>query len=144
MPCPREYKPPSDFSKLEIPQSSIKLEKKLGEGCFGEVWKAKYNDRVDVAVKMLKLQAQPRGKEAKALIEEAKRLHAFSHPKIVKIFGICSESFPIKVVTELMENGALSDYLKNSFTRGYSQSLNIEVLISYMNQACFLFLFLTG
>ena len=40
--------------QYEIPKSQITLNKKLGAGNFGEVWKGQWQGRIDVAVKTLK------------------------------------------------------------------------------------------
>ena len=110
---------------------------KLGEGNFGEVWKGKYKGQMDVAVKMLKLSVQAGPKEKEAFIVEAKTMHKFSHPKIVKIIGVCTQSWPMMIVTEFIENGSLSNYLRDSFSKRYSQSLTFDVLLKMMNQASF-------
>lgn len=38
--------------KFLIDRKDLHLEKRLGKGNFGEVWKAKYKGEIDVAVKM--------------------------------------------------------------------------------------------
>ena len=38
-PCPRESDAPERFFQLEVPPSAVVLDKKLGEGAFGEVCK---------------------------------------------------------------------------------------------------------
>ncbi len=38
-PCPREYKPPIKFKDFEVKPESILMEKSIGKGSFGEVWR---------------------------------------------------------------------------------------------------------
>ena len=144
-PCPKECPTPAHFDELEIPKSDIQIVKKqehrLGEGNFGEVWRGTYKGHMLVAIKMLKLrdelgQNNELGQNTDSFLAEARTMHALAHPKIVKILGVCTQSSPMMIVTEFVENGTLSNYLRNSFKGGYSQSLNFDVLLKMINQAC--------
>ena len=44
----------SDEEEWEINPSCLKLQKRLGEGSFGEVWSGLWNGTTHVAIKMLK------------------------------------------------------------------------------------------
>ena len=44
----------SDKEEWEINPSCLKLQKRLGEGNFGEVWSGLWNGTTHVAIKMLK------------------------------------------------------------------------------------------
>jgi serine/threonine protein kinase len=48
----------------------------------------------------------------KALCTEGLLLHAVQHPNILKLIGICTDSLPFLIVTELMSNGDLKSYLR--------------------------------
>jgi len=62
---------------------------------------------VDVAVKTLK----PGTMSADAFLEEAKIMHKLRHRKLVQLMGVCTRSEPMYIVTELMVNGSLLEYL---------------------------------
>jgi len=62
---------------------------------------------VDVAVKTLK----PGAMSANAFLEEAKIMHRLRHRKLVQLMGVCTRSEPMYIVTELMVNGSLLEYL---------------------------------
>ena len=47
-----------------------------------------------------------------AFLEEAKIMHKLSHRKLVQLMGVCTQSEPLYIITELMVNGALLDYLR--------------------------------
>ncbi|XP_013406798.1 tyrosine-protein kinase SRK2-like isoform X2 [Lingula anatina] len=105
-PCPK-IRPVVPFRELEINRNSIKLIKKLGAGNFGEVWAGKWKN-VDTAVKLLK----PGSMSADAFLEEAKIMHKLRHNNLVQLLAVCTDSEPIYIITELMVNGALLDYLR--------------------------------
>lgn len=105
--CPR-IKPVTQFRDLEIDRSAIVLEKKLGEGHFGSVWKGKLRNAADIAVKTLK----PGTMSPDAFLEEARMMHRLQHKNLVQLLAVCSQQEPIYIVTELMVNGSLLDYIR--------------------------------
>ncbi|XP_069742917.1 tyrosine-protein kinase FRK [Narcine bancroftii] len=91
----------------EIPRSSLKLIKKLGFGTFGEVWQGVWHDRTQVAIKMLKT-----GTMAKQdFLKEAQLMKKLRHPKLIQLYAVCTIEEPIYIITELMKNGSLLEYL---------------------------------
>ncbi|XP_064219602.1 tyrosine-protein kinase Fgr isoform X1 [Aotus nancymaae] len=92
----------------EISRSSITLERRLGTGCFGDVWLGTWNGSTKVAVKTLK----PGTMSPKAFLEEAQVMKLLRHDKLVQLYAVVSEE-PIYIVTEFMCNGSLLDFLKN-------------------------------
>ncbi|CAL8083876.1 unnamed protein product [Calicophoron daubneyi] len=119
VPCPRTYHPPVQFRDFEVNRESITTIRRLGHGSFGEVWLAKWNGSVEVAVKM-RLDHTDRAR----FIEEARLMHAFHHPRIVQLLGVCTqpEDQPVYIITELMRNGALVDFLRGE--EGHKLGLN--------------------
>ncbi|PVD35763.1 hypothetical protein C0Q70_02726 [Pomacea canaliculata] len=105
--CPR-IRPVVQFRDLEVSRDAVKLMSKLGAGCFGEVWKGKLRNVVDVAVKTLKSGTM----SPEAFLEEAKIMHRLRHKRLVQIMAVCSQQEPIWIITELMVNGALLDFLR--------------------------------
>jgi serine/threonine protein kinase len=102
-------------AQLELKRHSIRFEATLGEGNYGLVQLATLKQRgepaLEVAVKSRPL------KETDATIDEALCteglvLHAVQHPNILKLVGICTDSLPFLIVTELMSNGDLKSYLR--------------------------------
>lgn len=104
--CPKEPEV-IPFKELEINRNEIQTLKKLGAGQFGEVWAGKWRRMVDVAVKTLK----PGMMSADAFLDEAKIMHKLRHRKLVQLMGICTRGEPMYIVTELMVNGSLLEYL---------------------------------
>jgi fyn-related kinase len=83
------------------------LSKKLGAGQFGEVWEGMWNGTTPVAVKTLK----PGSMTVEDFLAEASILKKLRHPKLLQLYAVCTDREPIYIVTELMKNGSLLDYL---------------------------------
>ncbi|XP_068768614.1 tyrosine-protein kinase HCK isoform X2 [Struthio camelus] len=109
-PCsvPKPQKP-WEKDAWEIPRESLKLEKKLGAGQFGEVWMATYNKHTKVAVKTMK----PGSMSAAAFLAEAELMKTLQHDKLVKLHAVVTGEEPIYIITEFMEKGSLLDFLKS-------------------------------
>uniref|UniRef100_A0A5S6QUS9 Tyrosine-protein kinase n=1 Tax=Trichuris muris TaxID=70415 RepID=A0A5S6QUS9_TRIMR len=94
-------------------ESQIMLIEKLGEGQFGEVWKAeltKDSGRKEVvAVKTLKAGEVPKA-EQKLFFDECRRQRQLRHPHLVNFKGVSLES-TIMLVMELCDTTLLK-YLK--------------------------------
>jgi len=119
-PCPKEPEP-IPFKDIEVERNAIRLIQKLGGGQFGDVYKGKWRNQVDVAVKTLK----PGQMTAEAFLEEAKIMHRLRHRKLVQLMGVCSKEEPVYIITELMVNGAMLDYLRKD-VRTRAEVLNLK------------------
>ncbi|XP_065502079.1 tyrosine-protein kinase HCK isoform X2 [Caloenas nicobarica] len=109
-PC-RVPKPQKPWEKdaWEIPRESLRLERKLGAGQFGEVWMATYNKHTKVAVKTMK----PGSMSVDAFLEEANLMKTLQHDKLVKLHAVVTKEEPIYIITEFMDKGSLLDFLKS-------------------------------
>jgi len=109
----------------EFPRSDIKLQEKLGEGAFGEVYKGLVQidgEMTPCAVKKLKANATV--VERRDLINELKIMVTVGeHPNIVSLIGACTRGEPILVLVRLAENGCLLNQLKKSRENPY---INVE------------------
>lgn len=126
-PCakPKAQKP-WDKDAWEIPKESIKMVKKLGAGQFGEVWMAYYNNTTKVAVKTLK----PGTMTVEAFLQEANVMKTLQHDRLVRLYAVVTKTQPIYIITELMANGSLLDFLKADM--GYT--IQIPKLIDFSAQ----------
>ncbi|XP_029855103.1 cytoplasmic tyrosine-protein kinase BMX [Aquila chrysaetos chrysaetos] len=93
----------------ELKQEEIVLLRELGSGQFGVVHLGKWKGQYDVAIKMIKEGAMSEDE----FIEEAQTMMKLNHPKLVRLYGVCSKSYPIYLVTEYMPNGCLLSYLRS-------------------------------
>lgn len=117
-PCPKPK--PSFWPDRgdEIQRSELKLIRKIGTGCFGEVYYGCYRKTTEVAIKTLKQGTM----SSQAFLEEAVIMRKCRHPNLVPLYGVCSQEEPLLIVTEFMCNGSLLEYLRNN-PEGKSQKL---------------------
>ncbi|NXP06642.1 FRK kinase, partial [Thinocorus orbignyianus] len=92
----------------EIDRQSLKFVKKLGSGQFGEVWEGLWNNTTPVAIKTLK----PGSMDPQDFLREAQIMKYLRHPKLIQLYAVCSLENPIYIITELMRNGSLLEYLQ--------------------------------
>ncbi|XP_051784839.1 tyrosine-protein kinase yes [Erpetoichthys calabaricus] len=109
----------------EIPRESLRLEVKLGQGCFGEVWMGTWNGTTKVAIKTLK----PGTMSPEAFLQEAQIMKKLRHDKLVPLYAVVSEE-PIYIVTEYMAKGSLLDFLKE----GEGKHLKLPQLVDMAAQ----------
>ncbi|KAK7099744.1 tyrosine-protein kinase Fyn-like [Littorina saxatilis] len=112
-PCPKPEPVMEDLSRetkdqWEIDRSTLTFENKLGAGQFGEVWKGRYKETREIAIKTLK----PDTMTTEKFLEEAAIMKSCQHDKLVKLYAVCTKEEPIYIVTELMSHGSLLDYLR--------------------------------
>ncbi|KAA3674585.1 uncharacterized protein DEA37_0010153 [Paragonimus westermani] len=115
-----------DIDELELTRDDVEVITKLGEGEFGEVFKAVWRGELLVAVK------KPRQKmDFLGLRREANALHKLRHKHIVQLLGICTQprAEPFLIILEYMANGDLLGWLKKE-----SRRLSIRKHISILAQ----------
>ncbi|CAG5942615.1 unnamed protein product [Menidia menidia] len=109
----------------EVHRETLCLQRKLGQGCFGDVWMGMWNGTTKVAVKTLK----PGTMSPEAFLEEAQIMKRLRHDKLVQLYAVVSEE-PIYIITEFMSQGSLLDFLKD----GEGQSLKLPQLVDMAAQ----------
>ncbi|XP_029281319.1 tyrosine-protein kinase SRK2 [Cottoperca gobio] len=107
----------------EIDRNSIKLLKKLGAGQFGEVFEGLWNETTAVAVKTLK----PDAMDAEDFLREAQIMKRLRHAKLIQLYAVCTMEQPIYIITELMKNGSLLEYLQQDKGTTLGTSDQIEM-----------------
>ena len=93
----------------EIERSSLKTIRKLGHGQFGEVWEGQWNNTTPVAIKSLKQGTM----DPKDFLAEAQIMKKLRHPKLIQLYAVCTHEEPIYIITELMKNGSLLQFLQD-------------------------------
>jgi len=64
---------------------------------------------------------------AAAFLEEANIMHRLKHRKLVLLMGVCTEEEPIYIITELMSNGSLLEYLREDSGRAIKLPILIDM-----------------
>jgi len=129
-PCVHIVKPEPDglshnlVDQWEIARRDIQLIRRLGHGQFGDVWEGLWNDHVAVAVKTLK----PGSMNPNDFLAEASIMKKLRHANLIQLFAVCTIEEPIYIVTELMKNGSLLDYLQS--TRGRQLKMSALIYIA--------------
>ncbi|XP_034021028.1 tyrosine-protein kinase Tec isoform X2 [Thalassophryne amazonica] len=114
------------YEKWEINPSELTFMKELGSGQFGLVRLGKWRGQHKVAIKAIREGAM----YEEDFIEEAKVMMKLSHPKLVQLYGVCSQQRPIYIVTEFMELGCLVNFLRQrrgKFNVGSLLSICLDV-----------------
>ncbi|CAH2070984.1 unnamed protein product, partial [Iphiclides podalirius] len=108
--------PPDEW---EFPRHRLKIFNILGEGAFGQVWRAQATDidgkkgEQTVAVKTLKENASE--KERSDLLQELIVMKNLgTHPNVVRLIGCCTEKEPTLVIMEYVSLGKLQQFLRES------------------------------
>lgn len=98
----------SFIKDFEVDRKLFVLERKIGQGQFGDVWQGVYlMNNMKVAIKTLKEGMNPSDFKAEAAL-----MRNLSHPKLIQLYALCTTEEPIYIITELMTNGSLLDYLQ--------------------------------
>lgn len=93
----------------EINPRQIRLNKRLGPGQFGEMWEGIWNGTTPVAVKV-------RGTmTVKNFLAEAQFMKKLNHRKLIQLYAVSSMGEPMYIITEVMKNGNLLDYLQKVY-----------------------------
>jgi serine/threonine protein kinase len=107
-------------SKLELPRTNVLVGAELGRGQSGVVFAgtllaSKTTPKVEVAIKT-RLDSVVVGESAavadEALLLEALLLNGLQHPGVVQLLAVVTTTAPIMIVTELMPNGDLRNFLR--------------------------------
>ncbi|XP_023346655.1 tyrosine-protein kinase Src42A isoform X2 [Eurytemora carolleeae] len=109
----------------EIDRNSLKFNRKLGHGQFGEVWEGLWNSTTPVAIKTLKTGSM----DPKDFLSEAAIMKKLRHPKLIQLYAVCTLEEPIYIITELMKNGSLLEFLQ-----GKGRTLKLPQLIDMSAQ----------
>jgi serine/threonine protein kinase len=113
---------------LPSPEQRFRFERLLGRGGMGEVWLA-YDEvlRRPVAIKRVRGELLGSGKIDRRFLQEARDAARLSHPNIVQILSVDSDSQGPYLVLEYMEGASLRQLLQNG-------PLQLPVALAYLRQ----------
>eukprot|EP00117_Sycon_ciliatum_P039810 scpid36624/ scgid29356/ Tyrosine-protein kinase BTK; Bruton tyrosine kinase len=125
---------PPTRDKWEIDPTQLTLGRELGSGQFGRVVQGTYKGSIHVAIKMLKEGSM----DEDDFIEEAKVMKNFQHANLIQLYGVVTAQRPIYIVTELMANGCLLNFLRKSRQLQERADILIDMTIQVCNGMKFL------
>ena len=70
-------------------------------------------------------------KQKNDFLSEASIMSQFTHPNIVKLYGVVSRVDPVMIIMEFLENGSLHHYLRVSFQIYTSKCTTIYIAKSF-------------
>ncbi|XP_024083123.1 macrophage colony-stimulating factor 1 receptor 2-like, partial [Cimex lectularius] len=116
---------PVPITKWEFPRDKLRLQTVLGQGNFGQVWKAEADDISGhegltrlVAVKTVKEGATQKEKED--LLRELGIMQELgAHPNVVTLLGCCTDKEPYLLIMEYVMYGKLLAFLREHRTRAH-------------------------
>ncbi|KAL1213096.1 Protein STRUBBELIG-RECEPTOR FAMILY 6 [Cardamine amara subsp. amara] len=128
---------------LQIATGSFSVDNLLGEGTFGRVYRAEFDDGKVLAVKKIDLSALPHGMTDE-FTEIVSKIANLDHPNVTKLVGYCAEHGQHLVVYEFHKNGSLHDFLHLSEEESKSLVWNSRVKIAlgtaraleYLHEVC--------
>ncbi|XP_055346326.1 tyrosine kinase receptor Cad96Ca-like isoform X2 [Paramacrobiotus metropolitanus] len=119
---PDGYLKPDVAENWEFPRDKVQILEKVGEGCFGQVFKAEALEPSGciavVAVKTLKDNASD--KERRDLLAELHVMQSLQpHTNVVELLGCCTDKDPTYVIMEFVAFGKLQSFLRRSRNSHY-------------------------
>ncbi|XWS58027.1 hypothetical protein CRYUN_Cryun09bG0223700 [Craigia yunnanensis] len=96
------------FEELATATENFKLSNKLGQGGFGPVYRGKFTDGKEIAVKRL---SRASGQGFQELTNEVLVISKLQHRNLVRLLGCCIEGEEKMLVYEYMPNKSLDAFL---------------------------------
>ncbi|XP_041655762.1 protein-tyrosine kinase 6b [Cheilinus undulatus] len=131
-PCKRKKPQTQDLNHFtvddwELPKEEFTLEEELGSGYFSDVYRGRWKNVIQVAIKILKSDSELNHREFQ---REVQILKSLRHRHLISLFAVCTSEKPYYIITELMEKGSLLNFLRGPEGR----SLDIAALIDMAAQ----------
>ncbi|XP_042346946.1 protein-tyrosine kinase 6b [Plectropomus leopardus] len=94
----------------ELPKEEFTLEEELlGSGYFADVYRGRWKNHINVAIKIIKSDSELNHREFQ---REVQILKSLRHRHLISLFAVCTASAPYYIITELMEKGSLLSFLR--------------------------------
>ncbi|XP_044487663.1 protein STRUBBELIG-RECEPTOR FAMILY 7-like [Mangifera indica] len=98
------------IADLQMATGSFNVDNLLGEGTFGRVYRAQFDDGKVLAVKKIDSSALP-GEVSEDFPEIVSNISKLHHPNVMELVGYCSEYSQHLLIYEFHRNGSLHDFL---------------------------------
>ena len=107
----------------EVKRTHVTMTEMIGEGAFGEVWKAVLDETsaggVPGYMVAVKTSKETKGEGAEEMLREATVMAQVSgHPNLVSLIGVVTSGAPLLLLLSLCENGSLLALLKKRKQKG--------------------------
>uniref|UniRef100_A0A8C3WG20 Tyrosine-protein kinase n=1 Tax=Catagonus wagneri TaxID=51154 RepID=A0A8C3WG20_9CETA len=118
----------------ERPREEFTLCRKLGAGCFGEVFEGLWKDKVRVAIKVI-ARDDLHQHTFRSEIQAMKKLR---HKHILALYAVASLGDPVYIITELMAKGSLLELLRDSDAQALPVSELLDIAAQVAEGMCYL------
>ncbi|BBG98721.1 STRUBBELIG-receptor family 6 [Prunus dulcis] len=131
------------IADLQIATGSFNVENLLGEGSFGRVYRAQFDDGKVLAVKKIDSSVLP-SELSEDFTEIVSNISLLHHPNVTELVGYCSEHGQHLLVYEFHKSGSLHDFLHLSDDYNKPLTWNSRVKIAlgtaraleYLHEVC--------
>lgn len=121
----------TDISAIDVLRR-LRIEKEIGSGGFGKVYKGVLDGDIPVAIKELKGESTGEASEDinqfNSFQREAVLMSKLDHPNCVRLYGISSN--PLYMIMEFVSSGDLFHYIKNARNTRQDISWDLRLLIA--------------
>ncbi|GJM84436.1 hypothetical protein PR202_ga00104 [Eleusine coracana subsp. coracana] len=128
---------------LQMATDSFNMDNLVGEGTFGRVYRAQFNDGKVLAVKKLNNTALPSqsSDDFSELVSNISKLH---HPNLSELVGYCMEHGQHLLVYDFHKNGSLHDmlHLSDEYNKPLSWNSRVKIALGsaraleYLHEIC--------
>ncbi|XP_047053489.1 cysteine-rich receptor-like protein kinase 10 [Lolium rigidum] len=105
-----------DFHQIFVATSNFSEENKLGEGGFGPVYKGRFPQGMEIAVKRL---ASHSGQGLVEFKNEVQLIAKLQHKNLVRLLGCCSQEEEKILVYEYLPNKSLDFFIFDEYRRAF-------------------------
>uniref|UniRef100_A0A0E0LNE6 Protein kinase domain-containing protein n=1 Tax=Oryza punctata TaxID=4537 RepID=A0A0E0LNE6_ORYPU len=133
--------PAYTVADLQVATGSFCADNLIGEGLFGRVYKAKFNDHKVLAVKKINFSAFP-GHPSDLFIELVANISMLNHPNLAELVGYCSEHGQCLLAYEFYRNGSLKLHLVDDQSQLLSWNSRVKIALGsaraleYLHETC--------
>uniref|UniRef100_A0A3B3DM12 Tyrosine-protein kinase n=1 Tax=Oryzias melastigma TaxID=30732 RepID=A0A3B3DM12_ORYME len=116
-------------SEWVLPKAEFTLEEPLGHGCFADVYRGRWKNQINVAIKVLR---------NGTFYREVHFLKGLRHRHLLSLFAVCTEDTPYYIITELMTRGSLLHFLRGEDGKRLDVSSLIDIAAQVADGMSFL------
>ncbi|XP_072990203.1 protein STRUBBELIG-RECEPTOR FAMILY 7-like isoform X2 [Typha latifolia] len=128
---------------LQMATDSFNIDNLVGEGSFGRVYKAQFNNEKVLAVKKIDHTALP-SQSSEDFLELVSNISHLHHPNLTELVGYCSEHGQHLLVYEFHMNGSLHDllHLSDEYSKPLSWNTRVKIALGsaraleYLHEVC--------
>ncbi|KAG8073731.1 hypothetical protein GUJ93_ZPchr0006g42010 [Zizania palustris] len=128
---------------LQMTTDSFSMDNLVGEGTFGRVYKAQFNDGKVLAVKKLDSTVMP-FHSSDNFVELVSEISKFHHPNLNELVGYCMEHGQHLIVYDFHRNGSLHDllHLSDEYNKPLSWNSRVKIALGsaraleYLHETC--------